>query len=61
MMEALFHRMLLLPSAQNRAEPLKSVREIFRSPQRLIDLSVILYPDKNQGQNCGDDMALFRL
>lgn len=33
----------------------------FRSPARLVDLSVILYVDKNQGQSCSDDMALFRL
>lgn len=37
------------------------VNLIFRSPARLVDLSVILYMDKNQGHNCGDDMALFRL
>lgn len=34
---------------------------ICRSPARLVDLSVILYVDKNHGHNCGDDMALFRL
>lgn len=61
MLEALFHRMLLLPIPANRAEPLRCVREILKSPERLIDLSVILYPDKNQGQSCSDDMALFRL
>lgn len=92
MLEALFHRMLLLPLPQNRSEPLKCVKEIFRyvcrrlvlnsknhllicyakmiciklnaifrSPARLVDLSVILYMDKNHGHNCGDDMALFRL
>lgn len=32
-----------------------------RSPALLVDLSVIIYLDKNQGQNCSDDMALFRL
>lgn len=32
-----------------------------RSPARLVDLSVILLVDKNQGHNCSDDMALFRL
>lgn len=30
MLEALFHRMLLLPLPQNRSEPLKCVKEIFR-------------------------------
>lgn len=34
---------------------------LFRSPARLVDLSVILFIDKNQGQSCSDDMALFRL
>lgn len=33
----------------------------FRSPARLVDLSVILFLDKNQSQGCSDDMALFRL
>lgn len=33
----------------------------FRSPARLVDLTVILFIDKNQGQSCSDDMALFRL
>ncbi|XP_037938605.1 brefeldin A-inhibited guanine nucleotide-exchange protein 3 [Teleopsis dalmanni] len=61
MLEALFHRMLLLPAPQNRTEPLKCVREIFKSPERLIDLAVILYVDKNTGQSCSDEMALFRL
>ncbi|GAB0094105.1 brefeldin A-inhibited guanine nucleotide-exchange protein 3 [Sergentomyia squamirostris] len=61
MLEALFHRMLLLPAPQNRTEPLRCVREIFKSPERLVDLAVILYPDKTQGQSCSDDMALFRL
>lgn len=30
MLEALFHRMLLLPLPQNRTEPLKCVKEIFK-------------------------------
>lgn len=34
---------------------------IFRCPARLVDLSVILFVDKNQGLGCSDDMALFRL
>lgn len=61
MLEAFFHRMLLLPSPQNRTEPLKCVKEIFKSPARLVDLAVILYVDKNSGQGCSDDMAMFRL
>lgn len=30
MLEALFHRMLLLPLPQNRSDPLKCVKDIFR-------------------------------
>ncbi|XP_058064103.1 brefeldin A-inhibited guanine nucleotide-exchange protein 3 [Anopheles bellator] len=59
MLEALFHRMLLLPVPSNRVEPLRYAREIFKSPERLIDLAIILYPDKTQSSS--DDMALFRL
>lgn len=58
-LEALFHRMLLLPLPQNRSEPLRCVRDAFKNPQRIIDLSVILYYDKNQ--SVSDDMELFRL
>ncbi|CAO1381482.1 unnamed protein product, partial [Diamesa tonsa] len=61
MLEALFHRMLLLPAPANRSEPLRCVRDIFKSPERLIDLAVILYYDKNQASSCSDDMELFRL
>ena len=32
-----------------------------RSPERIIDLSVILYTDKSAISNCSDDMELFRL
>lgn len=58
-LEALFHRMLLLPSPEKRTEPLRCVRDAFKNPQRLIDLSVILHYDKNQ--SVSDDMELFRL
>lgn len=58
-LEALFHRMLLLPLPQNRSEPLRCVRDAFKNPERLIDLSVILHYDKNQ--SVSDDMELFRL
>jgi brefeldin A-inhibited guanine nucleotide-exchange protein 3 len=58
-LEALFHRMLLLPLPQNRSEPLRCVRDAFKTPQRLIDLAVILHYDKNQ--SVSDDMELFRL
>lgn len=58
-LEALYHRMLLLPLPQNRGEPLRCIRDAFKSPQRLIDISVILHYDKNQ--SLSDDMELFRL
>jgi brefeldin A-inhibited guanine nucleotide-exchange protein 3 len=58
-LEALFHRMLLLPLPQNRSEPLRCVRDAFKNPQRLIELSVIMHYDKNQ--SVSDDMELFRL
>lgn len=67
MLEALFHRMLLLPSPVNRTEPLKIVREIFRSLERLIDLTVItIQTEKHTNSTgntttCNDEMALFRL
>lgn len=63
MLEALFHRMLMLPSIQHRAEPMKYVKEIFRNPERVVDMSVILPNDKANPTvfNGGDDMALFRL
>lgn len=69
MLEALFHRIVLLPAQSNRTEPLRCVREIFRVPARLVDLAVILFADKSHaagavsanGGGCSDDMALFRL
>lgn len=63
MLEALFHRMLLLPPTQHRYEPLKYVREIFRNPERVVDMSVLIPNEKNQSAVFigSDDMALFRL
>lgn len=70
MLEALFHRIVLLPAHSNRTEPLRCVKEIFREPARLVDLAVILFADKSHGTatapqhhqlGCSDDMALFRL
>lgn len=49
MLEALFHRIVLLPAHANRTEPLRCVREIFRDPARLVDLSVILFADRCGG------------
>lgn len=60
-LEALFHRMLLLPLPQNRSEPLRCVREAFKNPLRIVDLSVILYPASDKMGSLSDDMELFRL
>lgn len=62
MLEALFHRMLLLPPTQHRHEPMKYVKEIFRNPERVVDMSVIIPTEKQLTVFVGsDDMALFRL
>lgn len=47
MLEALFHRIVLLPAQSNRTEPLRCVKEIFREPARLVDLAVILFADRH--------------
>uniref|UniRef100_A0A6P7F2C8 Brefeldin A-inhibited guanine nucleotide-exchange protein 3 isoform X1 n=2 Tax=Diabrotica virgifera virgifera TaxID=50390 RepID=A0A6P7F2C8_DIAVI len=57
-LEALFHRMLLLPSPQKRLEPLKAVKELLRSPGRLADLLLLSGPIF---RHAGDDMAIIRL
>nr|CAI5817156.1 unnamed protein product [Callosobruchus analis] len=57
-LEALFHRMLLLPSPQKRLEPLKAARELLRSPGRLSDLLLLSGPIH---RHAGDDMAIIRL
>ncbi|XP_045475918.1 brefeldin A-inhibited guanine nucleotide-exchange protein 3 isoform X2 [Harmonia axyridis] len=57
-LEALFHRMLLLPSPLKRLEPLKAARELLRSPGRLADLLLLSGPIH---RHAGDDMAIIRL
>lgn len=57
-LEALFHRMLLLPSPAKRLEPLKAARELLRSPGRLADLLLLSGPIH---RHAGDDMAIIRL
>lgn len=42
MLEALFHRMLLLPLPQNRSDPLKCVKDIFRYVFRCVCVSMFL-------------------
>lgn len=41
MLEALFHRMLLLPLPQNRSEPLKCVKDIFRYADVYDDCAIL--------------------
>ncbi|XP_076275954.1 brefeldin A-inhibited guanine nucleotide-exchange protein 3 [Rhynchophorus ferrugineus] len=57
-LEALFHRMLLLPSPAKRLEPLRAARELLRSPGRLADLLLLSGPIH---RHAGDDMAIIRL
>ncbi|XP_050298797.1 brefeldin A-inhibited guanine nucleotide-exchange protein 3 isoform X2 [Anthonomus grandis grandis] len=57
-LEALFHRMLLLPSPARRLEPLKAAKELLRSPGRLADLLLLSGPVH---RHAGDDMAIIRL
>ncbi|XP_060521319.1 brefeldin A-inhibited guanine nucleotide-exchange protein 3 [Cylas formicarius] len=57
-LEALFHRILLLPSPQKRLEPLRAARELLRSPGRLVDLVLLSGPIH---RHAGDDMAIIRL
>lgn len=59
MLEALFHRMVLLPAAPKRLEPLRSLRELLRSPERLVDL--LLLPECKDKPSNSDDMAIIRL
>lgn len=61
MLEALFHRMLLLPAPQNRTEPLRCVREIFQEPGAPHRSGGYSLCGQNTAQGCSDEMALFRL
>ncbi|KAK4874079.1 hypothetical protein RN001_013439 [Aquatica leii] len=58
MLEALFHRMLLLPCPGKRLEPLRAAKELLRSPARLADLLLLSGP---LHRHAGDDMAIIRL
>ncbi|KAF2882548.1 hypothetical protein ILUMI_23626 [Ignelater luminosus] len=57
-LEALFHRMLLLPCPAKRLEPLRAAKELLRSPARLADLLLLSGP---LHRHAGDDMAIIRL
>ncbi|KAF5302593.1 hypothetical protein FQA39_LY10211 [Lamprigera yunnana] len=58
MLEALFHRILLLPCPGKRLEPLRAAKELLRSPARLADLLLLSGP---LHRHAGDDMAIIRL
>jgi brefeldin A-inhibited guanine nucleotide-exchange protein 3 len=55
--EALYHRMLVYPAAAQRAEPLRSVRDLLPPPPALARL--VLLPRAPQRHS--DDMAIIRL
>lgn len=57
-LEALFHRILLLPTPAKRLEPLRAAKELLRSPARLVDLLLL---NGSLHKHAGDDMAIIRL